>query len=386
MNYNKVLFVGTGGGNDIYSTLLAVMSLHERGWRWNSCDIAGVLSPFQTHSTTPTAVPNVVKVNPSSQRKLVLRTGETLDLGFVDARVSEILPFLPPEYNVQQVLGLELHKGTHGLSRSIQELAKEYDHFVLVDIGGDILYSGTVNTHILSPMFDACCLAAFTQANVPCTLFEAGPGTDGEIDAPILEHLLAAYNAITTPLNPDIVEQWHNIFLHWLAFTRTGRTVPMTYACFKSDQTSTVMDYRARNSFLNERHYAVFEHTISNALCKNYYLIDPYEINNPFAVTCSDPMDWFYKTQIKQHFTNNEANCQFWRRQVAGKSQLVFFLTPSPLLDPDSQSKIFESCFTRAVDEKLCDLIVTTPTWWSNKPSSKGIFKMEGGWLTYAVK
>lgn len=85
--HESVLFMGTGGGNDIFSNLLAEPQLWSYGWRWDFAGIAGMLSPFHRHTVQETDIEGVGRILPQSQRFLLNR-GYEREIPFVDAAVS----------------------------------------------------------------------------------------------------------------------------------------------------------------------------------------------------------------------------------------------------------------------------------------------------------
>ncbi len=359
MEVNNILFIGTGGGNDIFSTMLAMQSLWRRGWRWKNAAVAGVLSPFHMHTTLPTHIEGMVTIKPETQRFLNrgLVMGSMKKIGFIDATVSKMFESNITTQqgglvNIRRTLGLSLSEGTAGLTRVLKALAATFDHTVLVDIGGDILYRGTQDTHILSPMFDACVLRAAVDSGIPCTLFEAGPGTDGEMDPEALEDALKKSQAQRHLIHKDDMTRWEELYKQWIELVRPGRTVPYTIEAFYSGDDELVKTYRARAHLGDIRRYANFEQRISTRLCRSYFLIDPHNASNPFAVACTDPEDWFIKTQVMQGHTNNEANLEYMLRG----HELLQFLTPSPLLQSDDRRFLIETGLKEMQQEKTCQV------------------------------
>jgi hypothetical protein len=328
-NFEKVLFIGTGGGNDIYSILLAMMVLWEQGWRWHESAAAGVLSPFHEHAVKPTVWPNVYEVNENSARFIDNYLGGK-EIGFIDATVARLFKRIPM-YGVAKVLGLSLRSGSAGLAGDLRLLGQTYDFIVLVDLGGDIFYSGPSDTHVLSPMFDAMVLKGFVDSGVPGMLFEAGPGTDGEIDPGPLKNAIYSSILDVVSISEFSIKVWGELWEEWIKPVRAGRTVPLTIEAFHApkSQDKIVRKYRGRAHIDDKRWYAYFEQTISTALCKLAYLVDPAKIRNPFAIECSSPLDWFYKAQVKIIRTNCELNLEYLETPAG----LVQFLTPSPLFE-----------------------------------------------------
>ena len=336
---HRVLFVGTGGGNDVFSTTLAIDALWRSGWRWDECAIAGVLSPFHAHTATPCkAFRGVTKTGPADTRTL-LRKGDARTIGFVDAAVAKMVAEVGP-YGCKNVYGLSLKLGTYGLAASFRALATKYDDIVLVDLGGDIFYGGAADTHVLSPMFDAMVLHAFVMSDVQGCLFEAGPGTDGELEPERIRQALNRAKARAYPLEKETIDAWDALYRRWIEPVRPGRTVPMTIAAYRHTEEFLTLPYRARAHIGGMKKYSLFDQRISTALNRQYFLVDPYMIANPFAVPCVDPYDWFIRTQIMQQRTNCEANLEYYWNPA--ERELAQFVTPSPLFPEKDRAEIID--------------------------------------------
>lgn len=333
MKVDRILFIGTGGGNDIFSTTLAMKVLWRQGWRWNRVTIAGVLSPFHMHTGALTGIDGVSITDPGTKRFLNrgIAMGALEKIGCIDAVVSAMCvsgDLQDMASHAPDVLGLSLDGGTVVLSAALKELAATHDYTVLVDIGGDILYRGKEDTHILSPMFDACVLRAARDAGIPCILFEAGLGSDGELDPEALNEVLQCSRGQRCLIHKDDMLWWSELYRKWIAAVRPGRTVPLTIEAYNSNEDELIKEYCVRAHLGVERRYAYFQQRIETKLCRSYFLIDPHKVLNPFAVACKDPEEWFLKTQVEQQHTNNEANLEYMLRG----HEIVQFLTPSPLL------------------------------------------------------
>lgn len=332
--FERVLFFGIGGGNDIFSTTLAMASLWKLGWRWDECAIAGIISPFHEHTVVETDIPGVYETKPDSKR-LLLRKDAGREIKFVDSKVSEMISTEKAEniYNANRVLALSIKNGSKGLQESLRRLAFRYDFMVLVDLGGDFFYRGNIDWHILSPLFDCISLRAAQGAKFPCVLFEAGPGTDGELDPEALNIALGKYAHDACSLEPEIMDWWEMLYTKWIKDYRPGRTNEMTIQAFRETEPYLTVPYRVRAHLIdggvNRQYYRYFSHRIETELCRWFYLIDPCAITkNPFLVSCENAKDWFYKTQVMKWRTNNEANLEYLEED----GKLAQFLTPSPLL------------------------------------------------------
>lgn len=351
----RIAFVGTGGGNDVFSCLLAAMTLKRHGWEWRRAYVAGILSPFHSHDIEGSHGYHRGTVRATSKRYLKRRGEDRRPIGFIDAKVAEMVQAVKP-YGIEHVFGLESGDGAEGLRWAFHHLGVE--RIVLVDAGGDILGNWD-DRHILSPMFDAMALRASVSPDVPpCTLFEFGPGTDGELDPERLRAELFRTGVDVRPLHEDDVADWEALYKTWIAPTRPGRTVPVTIEAFRTHRPTIEMEYRARAQLGGARWYGNFRHRIDADLCKRFYLMDPHDVapRNPFAVSCADPESWFLKTQARaDRFRNSEASMQYFMR----RGRLLQFLTPSPLIHERDRQDII----ARALGEfegHLCEQVLLT--------------------------
>jgi len=363
-DYDRVLFVGTGGGNDVFSTTLAPACLKRYGWHWQDCAFAGVLSPFHEHSTIPTGVPGVDRVPPGAERRLI-RRGDPRKIGFIDGRVAEMVAD-DPLFACTEVFGLSLERGTVGLEQAFRDLARDYDLIVLVDLGGDILYPGR-DDRILSPMFDAMVLRAFVDSGVNGFLFEAGPGTDGELLPETIREALDVSEADSYKLDPDIVDWWERLYQRWIEPVRPGRTVPMTIEAYRSSDRELIINYRIRQHLADRKWFTHFDQRIDCELNRHFYIVDPAKIVNPFAVDCDTPLQWFCRTQAQQRRTNCEANLEYFRRG----HHIWQFLTPSPRFAQVARNEIIVAALGEVLLRHRCDSLLMwqddwarfAPTW-----------------------
>lgn len=357
---NRVLFIGTGGGNDVFSTTLAAMCLWKQGWRWDSCDIAGVLSPFHRHTGKKHAN-GVLRIVPSSKRFLIRKDTQT-EIPFIDATVAKMIE-QTDWYGCRHVYGLPLTGGTSLLTEIIRSYRYRYRHIILVDVGGDIFYSGRQDQHVLSPMFDAMVLRAYCDAGAEGFLFAAGLGTDGEIDPVSLTRSVRAYTRSRVRIRKPSWKQWGRLYRTWIKPVRPGRTVPMTLrmACCYPDEMQTI-NYRVRAHLGDRRWYYLFNQKILPEYCHYFYTMNPEHIENPFAVPCKNPLEWFHEAQVIRQHTNCEANLEFLQMPFG----LIQFLTPSPLFDPLVRKKILQEGLRQFVEDGSCDEALLFPADWND--------------------
>lgn len=345
--FKNALFVGTGGGNDIFSTTLAMLSLREAGYEWNSCSVAGVLSPFHRYrGLDRTVCKQVVSIPDRDITRIVPCHVDIIELDMVERTVAALAE-AERDLDIKAVYGLSLAGGTRDLAEAFRWLASTHDFVVLVDIGGDILFRGfETDPRVLSPMFDAMVLEAFCASGAPGILFEAGPGTDGEISPGSLKETLLDPTVQSYPLAASVVDEWERLFRTHVEPVRAGRTVPKTIEAFRSAQALLTLDYRARCHLGNRRWYATFSHEIDTELNRSFYLV-PTEWarhRNPLCVPCRHVEEWIEKTRQPGRHVNAEFQFEYL---FTGK--LVWLLAlPSPLFTPDQQKEMVDAAFEDA--------------------------------------
>ncbi len=358
--FSNVLFVGTGGGNDIFSTALAMLSLRRAGYEWDSCSVAGVLSPFHRYrGLTRTECKHVDSIPDREIKRIVPCLVDVIELDMVERTVAS-LARAERDLNVGAVYGLSLTEGTSGLEEAFRWLASTHDFVVLVDIGGDILFRGfDTDPRVLSPMFDAMVLEAFCASGAPGILFEAGPGTDGEISPGSLKETLLDPTVQSCPLAASVVDEWDRLFRTHVEPVRAGRTVPKTIEAFRSERPSLTLDYRARCHLGKRRWYATFPHEIDTALNRSFYLVPPKwaRRRNPFCVPCRSVEEWIGMTRQPGCHVNGEFQFEYL---TADRSVWLLAL-PSPLFTPDQRKEMVDAAFEDARRGNCHGVIVDGP-------------------------
>lgn len=337
-DHENVLFVGMGGGNDIFSTILAIASLKKDGWRWKKCAIAGPIGPFFRYDgMVPTGINGVFRLTENATRYL-WRKDSPKDIGLVNSAVAKMLKKTNP-YNVADHFALSLEGGSEGLIDAFRVLNEEgYDYFVLIDVGGDVFYSGKRDYHVLTPMSDALVLKGFQDAGLEGTVFLAGPNTDGETEIESLAANMLCARPEVRGLDFEVVDEWYFLYEKYIESSRKGNTVPRTHKALYSHERIITFDHKSEERIGNLRFYVEFPQRVDTTLCRRFYLFIPNNIHNPFAVSCGSVQEWFTKTQALQQHTHNEANTQYLKVD----SEVRQFLTPSPLLKTDERFLLIE--------------------------------------------
>ncbi len=144
--YKKALLLGTGGGNDIVSTMLIADYLINQGIQ---CDVAGVLSPGAIHEFNGEIEKPVNKIDGDARRYIA--SNNRCEISFIDSILADLSKRL--EYRVDQFYDFSTKFGTSILEGEINRLINEngYDLFLEVDVGGDILGRKKDKT-LLSPL------------------------------------------------------------------------------------------------------------------------------------------------------------------------------------------------------------------------------------------
>ncbi len=362
--FDNVLFVGIGGGNDVFSCILAAQCLKDIGWKFDRCDFAGVLSPFHEHTgKLYPPIPHLRFIESNSRRYVVRKDGAAIvrqQISFVDASV---LGAIRASGFADRQIGLSLEAGSVGLTKSFKALKKIYEYMVLVDVGGDCFYSGHMDEHVLSPMFDATVIQAFNDSGAEGILFEAGPGTDGELEPENIATALLSCHAERHRIKKAIMASWEGMYRNHIEPVRPGRTVPNTIRAYHSTEQYLNVEFHPRAHIGKVKLYGEFVQTIDTKLCKSFFLLDPKliprRVYNPDMVRSDGPIDWFMQTQIDGAHTNCEANLEY----VNEGGRITQLLTPSPLLAREQRQTLVSIGIADLVDG-VTDRAILLPDDW----------------------
>lgn len=226
--YKKALLLGTGGGNDIVSTMLIAEYLMNQGIQ---CDVAGVLSPGAIHEFNGEIEQPINKLEKDARRYIA--SNNRCEISFIDS----ILPDLSKrmEYKVDQFYDFSTKFGTSILEREINHLINEngYDLFLEVDVGGDILGRKKDKT-LLSPLMDFTSLYLLDKVCVDSYLVEFGLGTDGELRKAGMLEILEELRTKNVLLSEGEIDNSHTEVKRFrelygnIANVRAGNTGRMT--------------------------------------------------------------------------------------------------------------------------------------------------------------
>ncbi len=176
----KRLLIAAGGGGDAITTAMVHAALYGADapalvltYAWERLVVDPVPGPRRVRDFTGTerVAPEVDLITPA-----------TAPL----APVGSLLPRLSGELAPRLGL-LDPYDGVVGLARRIRAAARwcGTDRVDLVDVGGDIVARGDEPT-LRSPLGDALAVAACAAADLPTTVYVAGPGLDNEVPLPDL--------------------------------------------------------------------------------------------------------------------------------------------------------------------------------------------------------
>lgn len=129
---------------------------------------------------------------------------------------KSFLPVIAKYFNRTFFL-LELDYGVKHLHNQIVEIidAERIDEIIILDVGGDILASGT-EKGLKSPIADAGVLAACNGLKTPVKVWVAGCGLDGELSESELKTTINAMKKVTNRHLPSDLAQKHLRAFEWL--------------------------------------------------------------------------------------------------------------------------------------------------------------------------
>lgn len=350
--YKKALLIGTGGGNDIVSTLIPAMHLQKKGLK---TDIAGVLSPAAIHIFDGKLESVVNEISEKTSR--FIPTPTNTHISFVDG-------YLP---NVVNDNGIEINKfydfstrfGTTKLIKEVNELIKQnnYDLVIAVDVGGDILARGKKDSKILSPMMDFTTLYLLNNLKVDSYLLEFGLGTDGELRPRGMKEILNELkkdNLLlyeSKMLAKDLeIQKFRNVFDE-IKKIRAGHTAVMTLQTLDDKLGKDIISkYRFRSQIEKQKWHTPFEVVLPNEYFGKTYLINGSELAKKRTKTIfpyENSLEQYirlknispkWKTEMDLFYLWSENNWSSTKKE--GNS--LFFLTPSTNIPKNQRNEIIK--------------------------------------------
>ena len=325
MKYKNVLFVGLGGSVDTFATFLAMSALREQDWSWEKCAIATPLSPFHDYDMTLHAGFICMQtITPKTKRYIPFDAhGPLASISTDDAIISRISQ--EAMLTCETMYGLDLRGGSEHLTKAFKTLGAWYDMVVLVDFGGESMYSGSKDVNVMSPMTKAIMLRAFVDSKIHGIVFHAGLGCDGGLHPADMKRAIGEMGSSPYPLPAVCVNKLEKLYSHYFSHVSKTDVFPFFTQLYRrhvGKETTYNTLYTKVNGIA---YYTTMNHTVDSNLSHTYYLTQARKIRNPFMVRCSSPREWFAKTQIRQIHTHNEANTSYIRN---GK-EVWRFATPS---------------------------------------------------------
>ncbi len=313
--YHKVLLIGTGGGNDIVSTLIPQQHLQKRGIQ---TDIAGILSPGAIHYFNE-KLEDVVNIVNSNSRRII--TGkEDVAISFVDSLLPQIVK--DENININKIYDFSIRYGTSKLVERVNSLIRheKYDLVLAVDVGGDILARNHKDKYVLSPLMDFTTLYLLNHLHVDTMLLELGLGTDGELRPDGMKEILTALREDNLMLyesqisaNDSEIGKFRNVF-DKVKDVRAGHTNVMILKTLDStlaeSKKDIVTEYRFRSQIGKQKWLTPFEVTLPSEYAGKTYLINGKKLAEKRFETA-----FSYKNSLEQ-YVKLKSMCPEWKTEL----------------------------------------------------------------------
>lgn len=258
--YKKALVVGTGGGNDIVSATLIADYLTSSGVE---CDVGGILSPGAIHEFDGNLEKVVNKLGGDVKRFISSKNKK--EISFIDSMLPELS--IEKGYSIGNFYNFSLRYGTEKLVEGINDLIEKnnYDLFLEVDVGGDILARKGIDKHLLSPLMDFSSLYVLDKVPIDSYLVQFGLGTDGELRPDGIKEILSELKSQNILIyedeidNTDVqIQKFRKLFSE-IGKVRMGHTGTMTLE---------TLDNKGKEDILTS-YYSSWR--VGNKLWKNNY-------------------------------------------------------------------------------------------------------------------
>jgi hypothetical protein len=350
--YSSALVIGTGGGNDIVSTLIPAQHLHRRGIK---TDIAGVLSPAAVHRFNGNLEKVVNTIDGNVER--VIPAPEVIPISFVDGS----LPIFARNCGIEidSFYDFSIRYGTSRLVEGVNELIEQrgYDLVVAVDVGGDILARGNEDNTLLSPVMDFTSLYLMGQIDIDVLLLEFGLGTDGELRPAGMEQILNGlrrddlmlYESSITAQDAE-VRKFREIFDN-VRKIRAGHTGVMTLETLDTKSSKDIItEYKFKSQIGRKKWYTPFEVVLSNQYAGRTYLVDGKGLAEQRTQTAFP-----YENSLHQ-YVKLKGICPEWKTEMDlfylwdgdnwtspnNQKHSLFLLTPSTSIPSDERREIIQ--------------------------------------------
>lgn len=374
-NANKPLILAVGGGNDSVSTLLLQKQLEKDfGYVPKNISIVAVLPDCLDYQNLEESHYNnslISIINTNTTRSVQGKVMKAFPEPILSQYKNKILP-------VRNVYGISMAKGSIGVANALIDMIKsqEYDLVLAIDVGGDFI-AVPENVEVLSPMMDGYMLYSLKELNryistlkieeqIPVLYSIFGLGTDGESSPKMLA---AALNKLPDYYEGSFDKNYISSVIDFYRSTvepnRYSRTADFTIREIEGIGHDNPAIFRGRfHVKTNEGsnvHYGIFNHTQDTKYFGKYYLFDDIEnVNNPFAVSCSNGIEWFISVQNQNDKVNHELNGQAYMNldQILNVEELnnksLLFGTPSRKFNQEQQATIAKEIIV-AIENEIYD-------------------------------
>lgn len=368
------LVIAVGGGNDSVSTLLIQKQLQKTfGYNPDKITIVAMLPDCLEYvNTKKTGNPLVTIITENTQRYV---QGKLMN-AFPERILSQNKNAIET-LNVVEVYGLLMNNGSCGVVSGLQYLLSQekYDLILAMDVGGDFI-AVPENIEVLSPMMDAYMMYAFKYLKLHSQDFKSIPviygvfglGTDGETTPDLLDKALEKLNAYEGTFYEEDVKDVINFYRETVEPNRYSRTTDFTMREIQGIEHDNPAQFRGRfhvKTKSNEQsivNYGTFEHYQDKKYFSKYYLFtDIDEVNNPFAISCFNGLEWFVNIQNQKDKINHELNGQSYNLKgiisFIENDVSLFFGTPSRKFNTVQQEEIAKQ-ISLAVKNNVYDLVL----------------------------
>lgn len=339
--YSNILFLGTGGGNDIFSSLYIADKM--RGELKYS--IAGMLSPAGTHYFNNKVEQCINELNTNVERYL----GET-KITFIDNMILELIDRY--KYHPTKVFELSLKYGLTELDIQFNKLIQneKFDCICFVDMGGDILGRKEDNT-LLSPLLDFTCLYLSKNIKVDCMLIEFGLGTDGELRDGSINNIideLQSNNLIIDKMKnsiDDSIIKFKNVFDD-VSKVRLGYATYLTLSQIFNPEFNRDIQFKSSYQFDGNKWRYEFNSIISDKYVNEIFLIDIKKLLNYRNIIKYDsPFDFYIKMKKYNPNWKNEMDCHIIDN--------IIYCAISKQVDNSIRNDIISKCIKYSIDNNM---------------------------------
>lgn len=353
------LVLAVGGGNDSVSTLLIQKQLQETfGYYPEKINVVAMLPDcldYENLGVTGNALVGIINENTQRYVQGKLMTAFPERILSMNKNIILTLP-------IENVYGLSMKSGSIGIKEALEYLIdhNEFDLILAMDVGGDFI-AVPENIEVLSPMMDAYMMYALKSLHsnnikfqqIPIIYGVFGLGTDGETTPELLYEALKTVDAYEGLFKEEQVLEVINFYRETVEPNRYSRTTDFTMKEIQGIEHDNPAKFHGRfhvKTMLGEKsivNYGKFEHYQDPYFFGKYFLFsDVEQVKNPFAISCSNGIEWFVKIQSQEKKINHELNGQAYDlSQLINGIQIETYLlfgTPSRKFNKEQQKEIAE--------------------------------------------